>query len=298
MSIILKFLDKKDLYLSLSDTPEHKDKFGWCSDMKCDGLLFNSLWSIGGADIDILAARDASLKWHRHPAMNCYTNRESKSEISRDMLLGLLLWSIFNRRSDVISDLIRFGEGCEWVMGEGDLSRTYLTASLRSTIYHAAWLLYGQNSLIRFLPKDWAWPLPFSLVTNQPGYKRHLQCLHILALSLMREPHKRDVAVMKHHAEHEPLNALYQAIYNFVSGQSQDSAIALLMNEFYFPDDRLPSNRNYRGDYLYQHDQTSLNWAADYYTVYREHAAIEWLFAAKIIEIGGIWRVKKLFMTG
>lgn len=292
-----KFLDKKDLYLSLSTSGNHVDKCGWLNCDKCDGLLYNCLWSIAGADVMVTDARDMWHKWHRHPSFTCYSNNESKSEISRDMLLGLLLWIVFKREESVLSDLIGYGEQHSWLMGAGDLSRTFVTPSLRGTIYLAAHVLSNRNTLARFFPKDWCWPLPFSIVTNQQGYKRHLQALHIYVLSLLRDPTKREIEIMKYHADHEPLNALYRAIYNHVAVRNQEDAIALLMNEKYFPNDRLPSNREYRANYLFSHDQISLNWSNDYYTTRIEHPGVDWLFTAKVIEASSIWIQKKKSFT-
>jgi hypothetical protein len=288
-----KFMDKFDLYLSLSSRKENFDKYGWARVCKCDGLLFNCLWSIAGVNVPIESARDKYLKWHRHPSFNCYSNKESGSEISRDMILGLLLWCIFKRRSDIIDDLILFGESCGWIMGKGDITRTYLTPSLRGTIFEAIYHFTDRKSLMRFCPKDWVWPIPMNIVTNQPGYRRHLQALHIFALSLLRLPTKREIKIMKHHCLNQPMNALHRAIYNFLTLSPQDDAIDLLMNTTYFPNDRLPTNREYRADYLFQHDQTSLNWSSDHFSQHEEHLAIEWLFAAKIVEMGFLWTKKQ-----
>ena len=115
-------LKKQRLYLNLS--VQKKDSFGWISDSKCDGLLFNSLYSLSGGIVNLEKASGRPGGWFRHPSKNCYKTKGSASTISRDMLLGLFLWIWKNKRLDLIESIIHFGEANRdslgnWTMGHG-----------------------------------------------------------------------------------------------------------------------------------------------------------------------------------
>lgn len=273
--------NKFEIYKDLSS--RRRDPWGWNTDDKCDGLLFNCLWSLCGIDVDIMKAQDKKGKWHRHPAMNCYESNESGSEISRDMLIGLVLWIIAGKRTIVLNDLIDYGESHSWVMGKGDISRTFVSCSLRSTLYAARYNLTGKDSFIRKIPRDWEKPFPLSFATSQKGYSRHLQMLHILALSFLRSPSDRDREVVEYHCKKQPRNALYHAInYRLFDKSALELALGVLLDDSLFPSSSLPTSENYKTSYLFQRDQEEIEaWKPSLDG--KTHSAIEWLFSTAII---------------
>jgi hypothetical protein len=274
------FTKKNETYLKLSST--HKDFYGWNSDIKCDGLLFNSLWSIGGVSVDVELAKSASGKWYRHPSFNCYDLGQSASDISRDMFIGLCLWILKNKRGDVISDLILYGERNNWIMGRGDISRTYVSPSLQATFYDIRHHLTGKGNWKRNIMRDWYKPIPISIPQTVKGYARHIQVLHILINCIMRNPSSREIELLDFHRKDQPENALIEAIYCKLAKKPFDDAIALLMDTNKFPNDSLPTTENYDSDYLYSRDMNSLDWKPSTGQK-REWPAIEWLFTASII---------------
>jgi hypothetical protein len=284
-----KFSDKFDLYLSESQS--HRDSYAWKDRIKCDGLLFNCLWSIAGACVPILSARDGNGKWHRHPSFECYRLGQSGSEISRDMFDGVHLWSIVNRRGDVIEDLIAFGMKHNWIMGEGDISRTYFTPSMQATLYEIRYRLTGKTSWKRYIPRDWYRPIPFSIPASITGYQRHLQVLHIFCNCLMRNATEREIELLNYHRKSQDKNALYSAIYHLVTDKDFYEPICLLMDETRFPNDKLPTSLNYDSDYLWQRDQTSKDWQPRRDQIEFVLPAIDWLFAASITKEGLTWRI-------
>jgi len=168
---------QQSTYLGLS--LEKTDEYGWDVNSKCDGLLFNSLWAIAGAPVDIEKARDSEGKWYRHASQSCYEDGGATSEISRDMILGLLLYVWEYKRLDILQSLIKYGESHNWRMGEGDKTKTGIRLNLKATIYELQYRLGGGDSYHRHWPQSWDEPVPFSLAIMNPGYQTHLQVLHI-----------------------------------------------------------------------------------------------------------------------
>lgn len=277
---------KKKYNLYLQESQEYKDSYGWNSRVKCDGLLFNCLWAVAGANIDIMSAREPDGKWHRHPAFDCYQKGQSKSEISRDMFDGLFLWILKFKRSDVIIDLIRYGEKNDWIMGHGDISRTYFTPSMQATAYEIRYFLTGKSSWKRKIPRDWYRPIPFCIPASITGFQRHLQILHIYTNSLLRKPSEREIELLNYHVKVQPLNALYDAILHSMTDNDFASSYYMLMNTVMFPNDSLPTTHNYDSDYLWQRDDSSNDWKPNDRIPVRELPGIDWLFAASII-LGG-----------
>ena len=97
------------------------DRSGWPSHSDCDGLLFASLASYSGATVDLTLAEYAPGEWHRRPAPSCWTeelgDQGSKSTISNDMLLGLMLGIWAEKDVKAAQRLAVFGEFNTWVMG-------------------------------------------------------------------------------------------------------------------------------------------------------------------------------------
>lgn len=98
--------------------------YGWVGEEDCDGLLWNGLALVGGADINIHQA-ESDGRWYRRPSKDCYPD-ESASSISNDMITGLLygLWA--SEDYDAVNRLYKYGKDNVWVMGSGVISRTLL----------------------------------------------------------------------------------------------------------------------------------------------------------------------------
>ncbi len=242
---------KVERYLDLAET--NVDSLGWIKDTKCDGLLFNSLFSIAGGHPDIEAAQEGPGIWYRFHTHDCYSGGGSGSTISRDMFIGLFLWIWHNKRLDLIEDIIQYGEAHTnalggWVMGEGDKFRISIRGSGQATAYEMRYRLGGSNHWKRKIPQVWP---------RVKDYEAHLQVLHILLRAHLTGG-VRSVALraLRGNAEREPRNALFVAVYNRFKDGDRSAAIESLLDETIFPSDRLPVSSDRCTFYLWQREVT------------------------------------------
>jgi len=278
-TLLQKLNSKYDLYREAS--AGHRDSHNWISNIKCDGLLFNSLWSIAGISVDIMQARDETGRWFRHASRECFDLGQSGSSISRDMLIGLLHWIWVNERLDVIDDLIAYGEDNNWIMGEGDPTRIDVRPGLMATFYELRFQLGGENSYKRRIPQAWQKPTPFFLAVMEKGYRTHIHILHIFLRALItNNVNERELEILKYYHEREPLNALYFAVYKRFSDGDMTGPIELLVDDTYFPNDRLPTSAEYCTDYPFQRDQYKWRSCPEEKKV---HSAVGWLYSYVVI---------------
>jgi hypothetical protein len=241
-----KLRDKATQYLALSTSTQ--DPAGFIEWNKCDSLLFSGLYGAAGGKVDITAARDDKMKWHRRPLdhVECYP-KHSDSEISRDMLLGLLWYVWENKRLDLAEELFRYGERHKWVMGEGDITRTVFTPGLQSTLAELIFRLGGSDKkLYRKLPQAYA---------HNDDFAAHLDLLHILLRADMTGKINSDaLEVVKYQFERVPMNPLFSYAYHRYVDQDQTETQNILLNEALFPDDRVPTTHDRCGPWLQQRD--------------------------------------------
>lgn len=242
----------RDLYLQL--LPSIADGDGWHESSECDALLFNSLLATGGVSLDVSLAKDVSGKWFRRPAKDCYATGASKSEISRDMYIGLMFWAFLNERLDILEGIYEYGSANGWIMGEGVLTRTLLTPGLQATLADAIFALGGPDHEERKYPQAW-----YCCNTN---FAAHLDVLHILLrgyivggisstmVSVLAEQYNRDT--------NNPLFAFAWAKYR--TGDYAH-ALQLLDNDSLWPKDRLPTSDNYCDSWPMQRDPNTDDWA-------------------------------------
>ena len=264
---------KFDNYLKWSN--DRVNNGDWLPDTECDGLLFNGFWATIGGKANILLAHDASDfgKWYRSPSHTCYPEH-SKSSISRDMFLGLSFWIYANRRLDLIEQIISYGKNHrdflgQWIMGEGDISRTAIRSNFQGTLFEIMWQLGGHNSDARNNQQLWN--------PTIKGYESHLQMMHIFLrqhLGMTTQPYV--IEILKNQEKLHPRNALLKAILK----KDQD-AIAILMDENLFPNDRLPSSSDRCGFYLWQRDGDSKDWLPC--SENKVHSGLDFLIASAII---------------
>ena len=186
---------------------EIEDENGFVEVDHCDALLWSTLRKAAvGESFDVRAAREDGGKWHRRPLRyeRCYPGN-SGSEISRDMFTGLLAYAVALGDRDLAHDVFRYGASHRWVMGDGDLSRTYFTPAIRARYARAILALGGPDYPDRYLPTP--------EVSGLRGYQAHLQVLAILTGSKAAGGYITDdeLARLKEHADREPGNALFAA---------------------------------------------------------------------------------------
>lgn len=145
----------------------------------CDSLLHSALLAAGGAEVDVLAAREASGRWLRRPTdmPECLSVGESRSTISRDQILGVMVWAVMGERRDVLEALWQFGVTRDWKMGDSDntiegISRIYLSPNLIGTLAQAIYRMGGADHPERFMR--------LRIATPNEGFRRHLDLLDIM----------------------------------------------------------------------------------------------------------------------
>jgi hypothetical protein len=228
----------------------HADAHGWV-ERSCDGLLFNSLYGVGGGTVDIEKAMSVQGKWHRSTTHDCWPDR-SGSSISRDMLLGLFIWIWQHGRLDLIEQTISYGENHRgtlgwWIMGEGDKNRTVMRPNFMGTAYELMFHLGGLDHKDRNNKQLW---------TPVKGYARNLQALHVwFRYLLTNRKSPLGYHLIGKYARTDDRNALFCAVI----GDGICVASSLLDTSL-FPDDRLPSSADRCEPYLWQRDQHGNDW--------------------------------------
>lgn len=274
---------KFDTYLELSKTQQDSDT-QWIETKhdKCDGTLFNGIYASVGGDVDLNLARDSEKKgkFYRSPQQDCYQKKESKSECSRDMYLGVMLWAIVNKDVQTIKDIIAWGRqnsstDLVWTMCEGDIFRTQFRPNLIGTTYHILFHLGGGDNPLRFSKQSWP---------SCEGFECHLQALHIFIRSKAAgEIDETDLKALRKLAEKYPTNSLFQAMYSRFdeSPEILEKAAKTILDESLFPAENLPKSEQRCGFYLWQREPDGKSWKPC--EDKRTHSGIDFLFAASIL---------------
>lgn len=276
---------KRDFYLS-----KYEVKNGVVGG--CDGLLFSSLYALGGSSAVSIPQfaeifgnpggqpfddgwnddKDATgIKWHRSPARDCYP-KASGSECSRDMLLGVTQWGYYTGQPGIIEKTLRYLAKNDWICGAGDEYATFIPPSLRAFMVS----MVDKSEFKKYAALPFIWPELY-------GYQAHLQVIQIIALA-----HKQGFVsdhafkIVATYAAREPRNALFQFAYHlFFDGDFSD-AIKPLLDESLFPSDRLPSKKDRCEEYLWQRDQGDKGWKPC--KGKEDHSGVDLVFVVFLIE--------------
>ena len=252
---------KAELYRDMAKTVLDDD--GWIMTDECDALLHSSLANIGGVVSydDLFRARDSDGKWWRRPGRDCLSSGGSKSTISRDMLLGILLSIMYKNDLEAAELLVNYGEEHNWVMGDSDGSldgknRVIATPALQSLIYQVRHKLGGASHAKEAIPQDYT---PF-----KKGFERHLVALTILLRAKIKGTISNiELNTIRSYAEGDPNNALFLSIrdkFDPDNNGDQSAAISMLLNDRYFPSDRLPEASDRCAPYLWMHGEKPKDW--------------------------------------
>lgn len=257
-------------------------------DDECDSLLFTSLRGIGCNDIDIGNFEGAPGQWFRNPEHDCLARRESDSDISKDMLLGLatyLWWARDEKRTD---DVIEYGLTHHWVMGKADgFCKRFTKCLMAPELIHNFYNMRSRMKSGKLYSKqlDYVADVVFGFITRAPqkGYLAHLEVLHILLNgSIYGYVTHSEYLELRALAAKQPHNALFQAAWHLYSDGDQSTATALLMDETKFPADAIPTNKNYCAHYLYERDEDQKDWVPC--DRVEPHSGTDLIFAASVID--------------
>ena len=235
--------DQREFYLSQIETLRRGS--GWFSD-GCDALLRDSLLVAGGVDVPITDARNDNGQWFRRSLKlpECLASQQSKSTISRDMIMGLM-WHIWTKRDlQMARDLWHYAEVRGWKIGESDGSidgtgRVFMTPTILATLAQLIYELGGPSYDIRYLPiKNFGF---------KRGYTKHLELLDIILWSEMTgKIRPADKIIVEGYLASDPDNAILQ----YAAGRYRE-ADALLRK--HHPADRFPSSRESCSPLFYEH---------------------------------------------
>lgn len=262
--------EKYELYKHLIE--EQQDQHGFIYSDECDSLLFSGLVGcVPGVSVDIDAAKDANGAWHRRPtdlpeccsldhwslwerlkkclaAKTMDTKVLAKifetggSTISRDMFMGLAWYAWANKRLDISESVIKYALSHKFIMGIGSPTRTFMTPGLLSTFAMISYKLGG--------PKHWFLRnLPQYESSKVTDFQAHLSVLHILLRRQITgdKTYGQDIAADQYKRQgHNPLFA-------YAAGDAEWAEM-VLMNEKFWPNDRLPNNHDRSSNWLNQRD--------------------------------------------
>ncbi len=226
----------------------------------CDGLLFTSLLVASGLNQDIKQAESTAEpgRWYRSAAHDCYPTGQSRSDISRDMLLGLslALWQKSDGAS--VNRFLLFSQKNKGVLGgaiDGEelAGAATMSPSLLSLYSELDFLLNGRTSANRgYFPE---------LGKTFVGFEAHLMSLRlILKSALYKGLIASDFDLIANQVALQPKNALFQTIYHAFTDGNGNAAADILLDEKYFPANALPGSAQRCELYLWQRDQNSKDW--------------------------------------
>lgn len=233
--------DKDDLYRNMIYPME--DMFGG----NCDGLLFASLTAAGaGIVFDVAKWQGADGKWYRSP------KHDACDPTSRDMIQGLM-WYLWSTKDVARAEaLFEYGLKHWFVMDDRDPSISYLWEDIQFTLALMIHRMGGKDYTV--------WRFPTPCVGFLSGFTAHLQSLTIGLRALMGWGDKLNEKCITEMVERHPTNAFFQAIKGIYTGD-QAPATALLLNESYWPADRLPASKDRCTDWLNQREDAPRDWA-------------------------------------
>lgn len=239
-----KVLAKADLYKSIQHQATDGQGFIASPRARCDALLHTGLLCASGVPADIDAAMGEPGQWFRTPGHDCYPDHAA-STISRDMVVGLLWCAWRAKRNDISDGIISYADSHAGIMGEGPVSRVWLTPQLRDTAEGVSLRIRGQN---------WS-PGPAFFPSGLSGFRSHIQTLHVLLRGeLLGRVTSCELDRIREHSARADRNPLYQyARARYITGDYAP-VWRLLADDSLWPQDRLPSSDDRCEENLNQRD--------------------------------------------
>lgn len=244
---------RQQVYMDLA--PNQRDADGFIYTNECDSLLFSALEAsvpgLGPINIEAAANPDTPGIWYRRPIStgSCYDSDPiGGSDISRDMLIGLITYANAHHRLDIVEGLWQYGSTHLWKMGRDHAvdSRTILTPNLIGLLARVIEHLGGERHPEVVLPE---------LYSTEPGFVSHLTMLCILLEgSVHGSIDSSELKALQTIQSQEPNNALANALLHRYTDGDQSVAVALLQA---WPADRLPNTTDWCEEWKQQRDDQS-----------------------------------------
>jgi hypothetical protein len=245
---------------------------------KCDDLLFNCLGYFSGVVLDYSEYERGDGRVYRDRDHSCFDLGLSGSDFSQDTMKGWELCLIKGKDLDRTNRTIKYLEDNYYIMGGGDISRTFMSPSQMKQLYAVRDYVSTGKPTSLAARDDSA-----DGVFVKTGFEAHLQVLGIYIDSIVYgSVSDMDLSILKSQAERQPRNALFQAMYHRFTDGDQSAATGILMDTNLFPNDRMPNEKDRSEDYLWQRDDDQRDWGAG--DGEAEHFGVDFLFAKKVME--------------
>jgi hypothetical protein len=258
------------------------DEFGYVHS-KCDGLLFASLCKLAGgcekADIYASESKTEPGRWYRNPSMDCFDLGQSRSDFSRDMLLGLLSYLYAAKDRDAVTRLLAHGASTDFVMGRYDGPDTLAGRALWIQLAPLARQIESRLGAVALATQQ----SDDAFVINT-GFRAHLDVLKIWLDGKVNggitEIQRRTLAAQ---TNRQPRNAMFLAVRSLYDGNEfAERAVGILSDTTLFPADTFPTEATRCTEYLWQRDEGD-----DWQPCTKgqpAHSGTDFLFALKILE--------------
>lgn len=248
---------KAELYIKSIKSQQDADGFIFSN--TCDSLIFTGLLAAARPDlnINILAAKDNTTEqWYRRPARDCSPDiGNSRSTISRDMILGVMWYMWRNKDLESANDLmLQLKSNNYTLLGSGTAAELVMTPTMIQTLAEMIYKLGGPNYTTERL-------LPEIFQRKDTGYVAHLTAWHIaLRGDIFKGLSALELAVIKAQTARQPNNPLFQAIYHKYVDGNYSSVLKLLLNTSQWPQTLLPTSNNHCEPWPIQRDAPSKDW--------------------------------------
>ena len=256
---------KSERYLSEME----RDRHGFIMTEKCDATLFSGLLGAATGDVDLLAASNSDMtQWWRRPDKDCSpTLGNSRSTISRDMILGVMWWMWRTKNLEAAEALMDDLKRRVYVLrGEGTPGELWMNPTFMSTLAHIILRLGGPRHEVEL-----AFPRTYS---SAGGFIAHLNTWHILLHGdIQGHISGSELDLLRRHAMRQPTNPLFQAAFHKYTDGDQSVAIKLLQNNHEWPSSRLPSTDEHCSEWPIERDVTYKDWGPC--TPHKEHTGAE-----------------------
>lgn len=269
--------EKAELYQQLLTT--HQDSSGFILTDKCDSLLFSGLLSAAIPGQVNLEAAYENGQWFRRPDKDCSPEiGNSRSTISRDMIIGVFYHLYYNRDLDLAIELMDNLKSNNYLLkGQGSIGELLMTPTMLRTL--AEIILYLGGPKYRF---ELNLPIYFSKDT---GFVAHLNVWHIILRYKMNNNNlsNHEISVLEYHNQRQPLNPLFEAAYRKVIDLNYTNVLSLLVSSPNYPEDRLPTTLEICSPWVIERDYSEKDWAACPNETFKEHTGADLLVIYNLI---------------
>jgi len=239
-----KLKAKFELYQKLSK--EHQNEQTFFNHELCDATLTTGLMSANPHfNIKLEHARDKQGFWKRRQVNTpCYP-KSSGSTISRDMMIGIYWYLHESKNLKIAEETYKHAKDNHFVLGLGDPARLIMMPPGEATLASIIHKLGGKN---HFFARHQSKPWPL----NMKSFHVHLLMMNGLLHGRIHNKIPTSLFKAFEHYSQAPdnHNPLHQYAYHIYKDGDMNKAVDLLLNEQYWPNDRLPRRKDRENDWI------------------------------------------------